>query len=184
MKGINYLTNRFYILIIGLLLSSCSKEEKQKSRLNPEIMNFVRKYEQIIKDEKIFKNDEKYIICAYVENSVDTIKINVDAIHSWEALRNLGEPIEEDSVGKTKVYIYAPQLQYLFADNKKVKFDSKYFLGNDTLSLRCMITNLTLKKFGKDSVVTYEAYNSPIFIKLAPPPPPKSVKFEPIKISK
>jgi hypothetical protein len=183
MKGINYLKNKFYILIIGLLLLSCSKEEKQKSRLNPEIMNFVKKYEQFLKKEKLFER-EKYIICAYVENSVDTIKVNVDAIHSWEALMKLGQPIEEDSVGKTKVYIYAPQLQYLFADNKKVKFDSKYFLGNDTLSLHCMILNLTLKKFGKDSVVTYEAYNSPIFIKLAPPPPPKPVKFEPIKISK
>lgn len=183
MKGINYLTNRFYILIIGLLLLSCSKEEKQKSRLNPEIMNFVKKYEQFLKKEKLFER-EKYIICAYVENSVDTIKVNVDTIHSWEDLMKLGEPIEEDSVGKTKVYIYAPQVQYMFTDNKKVKFDSKYFLGNDTISLYCMIPNLTLKKYGKDSVVTYEAYNSPIFIKLAPPPPPKPVKFEPIKISK
>jgi hypothetical protein len=172
----------FYFTLITLFIFACQKEKSIS--INPEVIAFVEKYNEQIKQEP-FAKKEKYIIAVYVENIVDTVKINTNVVLNWESLIAMGKPSFEYTIEETKVYIYLPQNDYLFQSKEDIKFDPTYFKKNDTLSIHCMIPNLTLKRFQKDSIVTYEGYNSPTFIKLAPPPPPppkREVKFEPVQI--
>jgi len=168
-----------YFFVVLILLSACQKKaDNLRSTLNPEIMNFVKKYNDILVREDLLQK-KRYAICVHVENRFDTVKVYVTPIVNFNDMLKIGNPTFEDSVGKRKVYIYVPQLQYLYSNMQKVKLDSFYFSKIDTLT-GCMIPSLILKRFGKDSTVKYtELYDSPIMRTLLPPPPPREIKFIP-----
>ena len=172
------------ILYSILLLScfSCQKEKPPSSPLNPEIMAFVKSYNDLLVREDLLQK-KRYAIFVHVENRFDTIKIYVEPLNNYNWVIKLGEPTFEDNVGKRRVYIYAPQFQYLFPNRQKVKIDPTYFSKTDTI-IGCMIPNLTLKRYEKDSIVGYtDLFDSPISRKLVPPPPPPiSPKFKSQKI--
>lgn len=168
--------NSFVALVF---LSACQKKaDNLASTLNPEIMNFVKKYNDILVREDLLQK-KRYAICVHVENRFDTVKVYVTPIVNFNDMLKIGTPTFEDSVDKRKVYIYVPQLQYLYSNMQKVKLDPFYFSKIDTLT-GCMIPSLTLKRFGKDSTVKYtELYDSPIMRTLLPTPPPREMKFIP-----
>lgn len=177
MRGITYFVLTLFIL------SACQQDvKKEVNPLNPEIMNFVRKYNDLLVKEDLLQ-EKRYAICVHVENRFDTIKIYVCPWTNYNWVKKLGEPTFEDSVGKRKVYLYFPQLEYLYPNRPKVKLDPSYFSKTDTL-MGCMIPNLTFKRYGKDSIVSFtELQDSPIMAKLIPPPSP-NVEFVPMKIKR
>jgi hypothetical protein len=157
--------------ILFLCFFSCQKEKPILSTINPEIMSFIKKYNDVLGSEGLGK-DRKYVICAHIENRFDTVKVYVQPLNNYKRMMNLGEPDFEDDVDNRKVYIYAPQLRYLYPNKPKIKIDQSYFSKTDT-TIGCMIANFTLRRLGRDSSVVYTPlYDSPISIKLLPPPPP------------
>jgi hypothetical protein len=162
---------------------SCQKEKATSLRLNPEIMSLVKKFNELLIKEELLQ-EKRYVICVHIENRFDTVKVYIAPLTNYNDIIKLGKPTFVDSVDKRRVYIYAPQTQYLYPNKAEIRIDPTYFSKTDT-TIGCMIPHWTFKKFGKDSTVTYtNLEDSPISRWLLPSQPPIPVKFIPPKIDR